>query len=143
MPTPLRILIVEDEQTLAENIKVYLGRRAPDVRMVFDGEHALELLDTFVPDAIVMDYRLPGMNGLDTYSEMSRRNAKKIDCVLITGDPPESVSQSARERGIRSVLSKPFSFVELLQRLEPLSPGKDAGVAGLHDPAAGLHGQGE
>jgi len=115
---PLRILIVEDEQILAENIEAYLSRVVPDVRRVADGEQAVELLDSFVPDAIVMDYQLPGMNGLDTYSEMIRRNDRAIDCVMITGNPNESLSQCADDRGIRSVLTKPFSFAELLERLD-------------------------
>lgn len=119
MPPPPNILIVEDERVLAENIREFLGRRVPNVRLVADGEHAVEMLDSFTPDAIVMDYRLPGMNGLDTYSEMLRRNPKKIDCVMITGDPAEDLAQSASDRGIRHVLSKPFSFAELLESLEP------------------------
>jgi len=118
MPPP-NILIVEDEKVLANNIKEFLDHRAPNVRIVADGEHALELLKTFTPDAIVMDYRLPGMNGIDTYSEIVRRNAKPIDCVMITGDPIENLRQTATDCGIRSVLAKPFSFAELLKRLEP------------------------
>lgn len=130
MPPPPNILIVEDEQILAENIKEFLGRRVPNVRLVSDGEGAVKILDTFTPDAVVMDYRLPGMNGLDTYTEMLRRHAKKIDCVMITGDPTESLSQSASDRGIRSVLSKPFSFAELLESLEPPAPEASDGEQG-------------
>jgi len=122
MPPPPRILIVEDEQVLAENLKEYLGRRVLDVRMVADGEQAVEILDTFSPDAIVMDFRLPGMNGLDTYTEMMSGQARKIDCVMITGDATEQLSKSASERGIRSVLPKPFSFAELMERLDQPSP---------------------
>ena len=130
MPPPPRILIVEDEQILAENMKEYLGRRVLDVRRVANGELAIEMLETFVPDAILMDYQLPGMNGLDTYSEMTRRHHGKIDCVMITGDPLESLSQSAADRGIRSILSKPFSFAELMESLETPSPSGDVEAAG-------------
>ena len=137
MPPPPRILIVEDEQVLAENIKQYLGARVLDVRMVSDGEHAVEMLDSFSPDAVVMDYRLPGMNGLDTYTEMSRRQTKKIDCVMITGDPTDSLSQSANDRGIRSILSKPFSFADLLERLEPPPPVGDGEFDALADKPTG------
>ena len=121
MPPPPNILIVEDEKTLADNIKKYLDRRVPNVRVVGDGEHAVTLLETFVPDAIVMDYRLPGMDGLDTYTAMTRQCRKQIDCVMISGDATESLSQSASDRGIRSVLPKPFSFSDLLRHLEPSS----------------------
>ena len=121
MPPPPNILIVEDEKILADNIKQYLDRCVPNVRVVADGEHAVTLLETFVPDAIVMDYRLPGMDGLDTYTAMTRQCRKQIDCVMISGDATESLSQSASDRGIRSVLPKPFSFADLLRHLEPSS----------------------
>ena len=117
----------------AENIKTFLDRSVPNVRVVSDGEHAVELLKTFTPDAIVMDYRLPGMNGLDTYTEMSHGTLKKMDCVMITGDATEALSQSASERGIRSVLTKPFSFAQLLDRLEPPLPAAADEAGGLSD----------
>ena len=119
MPPPPRILIVEDEPVLAENLKTYLSRSAPDVRTAADGEHAVEMLDSFEPDALVMDFGLPGMNGVQTYSEIVRRYTRKIDCVMITGDPSDGLTESALNSGIRSVLCKPFSFAELLRRLEP------------------------
>lgn len=124
MPPPPNILIVEDERILAENLKTFLGRRAPNVRLVGDGEGALDALKTFTPDAIVMDYRLPGMNGLETYSEMLRQNPKKIDCVMITGDSSEKLSEIVSAAGIRSLLIKPFSLNELLEQLEESPQGE-------------------
>jgi DNA-binding response OmpR family regulator len=125
MPPP-NILIVEDEPILAQNIKAFLEPRVPNVRVVGDGEQALEILASFTPNAVVMDYRLPGMNGLDTYSEMIRRDSR-IECVMITGDPEEGLRQCAIAIGIRSVLAKPFSFSELLKRLASLDdPRRDS-----------------
>lgn len=121
MPPPPNILIVEDEKILADNLKQYLDRHVKDVRIAADGEHAVTLLDTFVPDAIVMDYRLPGMNGLDTYTTMLGRGMKRNICVMISGDASDSLSQRASDRGIRSLLPKPFSFAELLEHLESSS----------------------
>lgn len=117
MSPPPRILIVEDEQVLAENLKEYLGRRVLDVRTVPDGEQAVKMLESFSPDAILMDYQLPGMNGIDTYKKMMRQKTKKIDCVMITGHSAEDLTQSATASGIRSVLTKPFSFAELMEQL--------------------------
>lgn len=126
MPPPPNILIVEDERILAENLRTFLGRRAPNVRLVGDGEGAIDALKSFTPDTIVMDYRLPGMNGLETYSEMLRRNPKKIDCVMITGDSSEHLSEIVSAAGIRSLLIKPFSLNELLEQLEESPRGVPA-----------------
>jgi DNA-binding response OmpR family regulator len=125
MPPPPNILIVEDEPILADNIKELLGDSVPNIRVVANGESAVEMLKSFSPDAVVMDYLLPGMNGVETYAQMSRNSPTKIDCVIITAELEERVRGVATDHGIRSVLTKPFSFAELLDRLEP-EPGKAA-----------------
>jgi DNA-binding response OmpR family regulator len=137
MPPPPRILIVEDEEVLGDNLKAYLDRRATEVRIVRDGEHAVEILESFTPDAIVMDFRLPGMNGVDTYVEMMRDKATKIACVMITGEPTDDLSRNASASGIRSVLPKPFSFCELMAQLEPpLAPEAQAAADGAADASS-------
>jgi CheY-like chemotaxis protein len=115
---PQRILIVEDERVLAKNMKAYLSRGAIDVRTAADAAQALEILESFAPDALVMDYGLPGADGLQIYAEIVRRQARKIDCVMITGNPTEQIAEDARELGIRHVVCKPFRFSELQRLLE-------------------------
>jgi len=111
-----RILVVEDEDVLAQNVKTYLGRRFPDVRIAANGRLAMELLESFVPDVLVLDFNLPGENGLQIYAEIMRRRTRPIGCVMITGCPLTKISGSASDLGIRHVLGKPFRLAEL-QRL--------------------------
>ncbi len=120
---PTRILIVDDERILAKNLKTYLSRLALDVRTAGNGEEAIEMLDTFTPDALVLDYGLPGINGLQTYAEMVRRGARSIDCVMITGNANEELALDAHAKGIRHLVCKPFSFSELQRLLELPAPG--------------------
>jgi DNA-binding response OmpR family regulator len=115
---PLRILIVEDGRLLAKNMKTYLSRGASDVRIAGDAAQALEMLDSFAPDALVLDYGLPDVDGLRTYAEIIRRQARKIDCVMITGDSSEQLAQDAHDLGIRYIVCKPFRFSELQRLLE-------------------------
>lgn len=115
---PPRILVVEDERVLAKNMKTYLSRGASDVRTAADAAQALEMLESFAPDALVLDYGLPDVDGLRTYAEIVRRQARKIDCVMITGNPTEQLAQDARELGIHHVICKPFRFSELQRLLE-------------------------
>lgn len=116
-PQP-RILIVEDEDVLAENLKDFLGRYSPDVRTAPDGEQALEMLNWFTPDVVVMDYGLPGIDGLDAYAEMVRRHGPGIGCVMITGHAAEGMTEYAGARGIRHLLRKPFSLTELQREID-------------------------
>ena len=116
MASAQRILIVEDEDVLAQNVKHYLGRRSADVRIASTGRLAMELLESFVPDVLVLDFNLPGENGLQIYAEILRRRVRPIGCVMITGYPLGTISRTAGELGIRHLLGKPFRLAEL-QRL--------------------------
>jgi two-component system response regulator AtoC len=118
MSSTHRILVVEDECTLAHNLKSFLARRSPDVRIAPNGEQALEMLGTFTPDVAVIDYGLPRMNGVETYHEIVRRHAQPIGCVMITGYPLEQIAPIANKQGIRHFLCKPFSLLELQQMVD-------------------------
>jgi len=115
---PQRILIVEDGRVLAKNIKTYLARSASDVRIAGDAAQAFALLDEFVPDALVLDYGLPGSDGLQIYAEITRRKGRKIICVMVTGDSSIKLADDARELGIQHLICKPFRFSELQRILE-------------------------
>lgn len=117
---PLSILVVEDEPVLAKNIKTYLSRGASDVRTAGDAAQALGILESFAPDALVLDYGLPDIDGLRLYAEITRRQARNIDCLMITGNPNEQLAQDARALGIHHILGKPFRFSELQRVLEAL-----------------------
>lgn len=118
MSSPHKILIVEDEDKLAENLKVFLSRHASDVRVASDAHQAMEILKSFTPDVVVLDYALPDINGLQTYTEIVQRQAPQAGCVIITGHPIESISREAKARGIQHLLGKPFSFKDLLQLVD-------------------------
>ena len=113
-----RILVVEDEHVLAENARTYLARRSPDVRVAGDSRRAMEMVESFTPDVVVLDYGLPGENGLQFYQQLVRRRARPIGCVMITGYPLENITPPANKLGIRHLLSKPFSLSELQQLVE-------------------------
>lgn len=115
---PPRILIIEDERVLAKNMKTYLSRGVSDVRTAADAGQALAMLDSFAPDALVLDYGLPDVDGLRTYAEIIRRQARKIECVLITGDSAEQLARDAHDLGIHHVICKPFRISELQRLLE-------------------------
>lgn len=110
---PERILIVGRETRLAENLQTFLGRRATEVRVAPDIETAEAILGSFVPDLVILDYELPGIDGLRAYEKIVRFCPKPPHCVLIAGDRTETIVQRARQHGVYQILCKPFSFSEL------------------------------
>ncbi len=112
MTPTTRILIVEDEEILAANLREYFLKRAAEVRVVGSGEAALDCAPDFEPDLAVMDFGLPGMDGLDTFAEL-RQICPQIRCVLMTGHPTDAIFRAAHEYGIGCILEKPFPFATL------------------------------
>lgn len=122
-----RILIVEDEVTLAENLRHFLARRFQEVRIAADANMTREILASYTPDVVVLDFGLPGCDGLQTYETIIRRYAPLANCVLITGHMTDSLSQAARHHGIQHMLCKPFSFDALLDMIHlslNMAPGE-------------------
>lgn len=113
-----KILIVEDECVLAENLQNYLYRTCSNIRIAEDADVADEILHTFSPDLVLLDYGLPGMNGLQTYTKVIRSFAPQARCILISGQLSEDIANKAHDYGIDNVLRKPFSFLELQNKID-------------------------
>ena len=62
-------LIIDDEATLAKNMKLYLERYGYDVRIAGSAEEGLEQLDEFLPEVVILDFDLPGIDGFQTLAD--------------------------------------------------------------------------
>ena len=134
---PQRILIIEDGCILAKNLKTYLSCDSCEVRIATDAAQALQMLDSFAPDALVLDYALPDADGLCTYAEIIRRQARKIACVMITGDSSEELARDALGLGIQHLVCKPFRISELQRLLETYSESTAGAAPGAQERIKG------
>lgn len=112
MKTLGNVLVVEDEEILADNLQAYLARRSECVRIAATTQAALAALREFEPEVVVVDYCLAGMNGLQLLDHI-RRQHPSCGAVLITGHPSDTVLREASERGVLDVLFKPFPLGDL------------------------------
>lgn len=74
---PIRILIVDDQMLFAENLKIMLETLTDDIRVTgiaSDGVQAVEMADTLKPNIILMDIRMPKMNGVDATKAILSKN---------------------------------------------------------------------
>ncbi len=106
-----RVLVVDDEQTLAQNLQAYLQAQGLEVHVAHEGASGISLAERLTPDVIVLDYRLPDMEGFQVL-ETVRRN-RQCHFVLITAHPTAEVRERAAELGVSHVLFKPFPLAEL------------------------------
>ncbi|MBC3477176.1 MULTISPECIES: response regulator [Pseudomonas] len=107
-----RVLVVDDEQTLAQNLQSYLQAQGLEVHVAHDGASGIGLAESLAPDVIVLDYRLPDMEGFQVLQSAREKN-RQCHFVLITAHPTVEVRERAAELGVTHVLFKPFPLAEL------------------------------
>lgn len=107
--SPQRVLIVDDEEAICWGLERLLRERGHDVETAATAEQALESVRAAPPDAIVLDVRLPGMDGLSAM-EMIRDLAGPVPIVVITAFGNLETAVQAMERGAVEYLTKPFDL---------------------------------
>jgi len=109
---PHGILIIEDEATLAKNIGRYLERNDYEVRLAASCEDGLEQFAAFSPDLVLLDYQLPGRNGLEALREIRTRDPH-AKVILMTAHGSIEVAVEAMKAGASDYLNKPLVLKEL------------------------------
>jgi two-component system, OmpR family, KDP operon response regulator KdpE len=110
-----RILIVDDDPHFRRTLQLALhsyGYKAGDAA---NGEEALEAVRTTVPDLIVLDWQLPGMNGIQTCRALRARYS--VPVIIVSGNRSNS-KIAALDAGANDFLAKPFAINELVTRIE-------------------------
>lgn len=112
---PAKILVVEDEPSIAEVVTLYLKRAGYAVSAVRDGEAALALLDREEPDLIVLDLMLPKVDGYEITRWLRERG--DVPVIMLTARREEADRIAGLEMGADDYVVKPFSPQELVSRV--------------------------
>ena len=118
MKTVPRVLVVEDEPSIAELVAVNLRHNGFQPIWAADGDAAQRELDGVLPDVILLDWMLPGQSGLQLAKKWrSSARTKSIPILMITarGDEPDKIA--GLDAGADDYITKPFSTQELLARI--------------------------
>jgi two-component system OmpR family response regulator len=113
----IRVLIVDDERDFATALVSRLRRRGFAASAVFGGNEAVEQVKSAQFDAVVLDLRMPGMNGLETL-QCFRRTDPHLEVVILTGHGTVASGIDGMKLGAAEFLRKPASIESLCTAIE-------------------------
>ena len=111
-----KILIVDDDEAIAELVSLYLAKECFDTMMVHDGEKALVAFDTYHPNLVLLDLMLPGIDGYQVCREIRARANTPIIMLSAKGEVFDKVL--GLELGADDYMIKPFDSKELVARVK-------------------------
>lgn len=111
-----KILIVDDDENIAELISLYLTKECFDTMMVHDGEEALSAFDLYSPNLILLDLMLPGIDGYQICREIRAKSSTPIIMLSAKGEVFDKVL--GLELGADDYIIKPFDSKELIARVK-------------------------
>ena len=116
-----KLLLIEDEDSLAYTLKTFFEKKNFNVEIVKDGEDALFQAESMKPDIVLLDWMLPNMSGLEICRQIRTvKDIKKTHIIFLTAKGEEEDKLRGLDTGADDYITKPFSQMELLARINAL-----------------------
>ncbi len=122
-----KILVVDDNTAFLDSIMDVLEIEGFDVATAASGEDALILTKSDTFDVIIMDIKMPGMNGVESFIEMKKQNPH-IKVIMATAYSMEDLIQQALDEGAYAVLQKPINMKKLFEKIDELNQHPNGGL---------------
>lgn len=111
------ILLVDDDIDLAETLKEWFEMEGHEADVVFDGVSALKKMLAGSYDIIILDWQLPGLDGLEVCRQY-RANGGNASVLMLTGKRDSLCQEAGRDAGVTDFLPKPFTLDKLMERFQ-------------------------
>ena len=111
----IKILLVDDEKQFVDTLAERLAMRGFSARVAYDGPQALKAVEE-PTDVIVLDLRMPGMDGFEVLRSVKKSNPQ-VQVIILTGHGGDAEEQSAYRMGAYNFLKKPMDIDELLNSI--------------------------
>ncbi len=119
-----KILIVDDEPAILESGKMILEDEGYNVKTARDGLQAIDLIEKDLPDLVLTDFRMPGLNGLGLINWIQNFNST-LPAFMITSYVNRGIRNVVLKSGAVDFMLKPIDYNELIKKIESLlHPGK-------------------
>ena len=113
---PVKILIVDDEKDFVEMFSLRLTRQGERVSAAYSGQQALDLLKTTPIDVVILDIRMPGMDGIETLKKI-KADYPLVEVILLTGHGSTETAVEGMKAGAFDYLMKPADFDDISTKL--------------------------
>lgn len=114
----IKILVIDDEESIRDGCRQILSRMGYQVESTGDALYGLEIALKDIYDLVLLDIRMPGMEGLDILRRLKYENAISARVIIITGYGTIQMAVEAMRHGAHNFLTKPFSATELKKAVE-------------------------
>lgn len=122
-----RIVVVEDDEIILEFLEMVFATETMEVIRARDGDHGLEIVAQYQPDAVVCDLHMRGKTGIEVLRGMRRDPVMRhIPFVMLTADQSPAIKRRILHEGADAFVAKPFDPDELISTLHTLTNGRNA-----------------
>ncbi len=112
-----KILVVDDDQHISDLLESFLKNEGYEVVLATDGNEALDLVETENPQVIILDIKLPGLNGIEVCKRLKEKEkTRSIPVIVITGYGDNKLE--ALDAGADDFVDKPFDMAEISVRVK-------------------------
>src|SRR4051812_45805898 len=135
-----RILIIDDDDQVASYVKLSFALNGYQVEWINDGRIAVQKVQEMLPDAIILDLKLPGINGFRICEQLRQEPRTRAIPVIVVSGSWKNAEDRIRsiEAGADDFLTKPFDAYELMARIKRMLQRKKVDMG--HNPLTGLPG---
>jgi len=113
----IKILLVDDEEEFVNALSQRIKMRKLDSKIAYDGEQALQIVDDQVPDVMVLDLKMPGVDGFEVLKSI-KKNYPKVEVIILTGHGTKRDKIESQKLGAFDYLQKPIDIDTLVDRIK-------------------------
>ena len=123
----LKVLLVDDEEDLVRTMAERMEMRDLGSDVALDGQQALDMLENDIPDVMVLDLRMPGMDGMEVLRRV-KDTYPQVAVIIMTGHGSDKDEEEARRLGAFDYLRKPVDMSQLMEVVRNAGRARDEGV---------------
>jgi len=113
----LKVLLVDDEEDFVKTLSERVSMRDIESNVALNGEEALSMLKGDVPDLMVLDLKMPGIDGMEVLSKV-RKAYPQVQVIILTGHGTEKDGEEAKRLGAFAYLQKPVDLDKLVRTMK-------------------------